>query len=180
MQGVSGKIYRELSASINSSHKKKQPSTVISYSAAFSMSSYYSYYFAAGAAGAGAPGAGAGAPGAPGAGAGAGAPGTPGAGAGAAASFLAGSAGFFSGADGQPTNTSENAINISTERMKVNTFFINVVPPFKIFQTLGVKPIPLATQNTPFFFLVKINLSNISLKNGALILSYPDHLSTMV
>jgi hypothetical protein len=114
----------------------------------------------AGAAGAGAPGAGAGAPGAPGAGAGAGA--------GAAASFLAGSAGFFSGADGQPTNTSENAINISTERMKVNTFFINVVPPFKNFQTLGVKPIPLAWQNTPFFFLVKINLSNISLKNGTL------------
>jgi hypothetical protein len=113
----------------------------------------------AGAAGAGAPGAGAGA-GAPGAGAGAaGAPG-----AGAAASFFAGSAGFFSGADGQPINTNENAINISTERMKANTFFINVVPPFKIFQTLGVKPISLGTKHTPFFPLVKINLPNISEK----------------
>jgi hypothetical protein len=101
----------------------------------------------AGAAGAGATGAGA---------AGAGAPG-----AGAAASFFAGSAGFFSGADGQPTNTNENAINISTESMKANTFFINVVPPFKIFQTLGVKPISLGTQHTPFFSLVKINLPNI-------------------
>jgi hypothetical protein len=109
----------------------------------------------AGAAGAGAAGAGA---------AGAGAPGA-GAGAGAAASFFAGSAGFFSGADGQPTNTNENAINISTESMKANTFFINVVPPFKIFQTLGVKPISLGTQHTPFFPLVKINLPNIPENN---------------
>jgi len=101
----------------------------------------------AGAAGAGAAGAGA---------AGAGAPG-----AGAAASFFAGSAGFFSGADGQPTNTSEKAINISTESMKANTFFINVVPPFKIFQTLGVSPISLGTQHTLFFSLVKINMPNI-------------------
>ncbi len=114
----------------------------------------------AGAAGAGAAGAGAGAPGAGAPGAGAGAPGAPGAG--AAASFFAGSAGFFSGADGQPTNTSEKAIHISTERMKANTFFINVVPPFKIFQTLGVKPISLGTQHTPFFPLVKINLPSIS------------------
>ena len=112
----------------------------------------------AGAAGAGAPGAGAAGAGAPGAGAGAGAPG---AGA-AAASFFAGSGGFFSGADGQPTNTNENAINISTESMKANTFFINVVPPFKIFQTLGVNPTSLGRKHTPFFFLVKINLPNIS------------------
>jgi hypothetical protein len=45
--------------------------------------------------------------------------------------------------------------------MKANTFFINLVPPFKIFQTLGVKPISLGTQHTPFFPLVKINLPNI-------------------
>jgi len=53
--------------------------------------------------------------------------------------------------------------------MKANTFFINVVPPFKIFQTLGVKPISLGTQHTLFFFLVKINLQinlpNIPQKN---------------
>jgi hypothetical protein len=46
--------------------------------------------------------------------------------------------------------------------MKANTFFINVVPPFKIFQTLGAKPISLGSKHTPFFFLVKINLPNIS------------------
>lgn len=86
----------------------------------------YRYYFAAGAAGAGAPGAGAAGAGAPGAGA-------PGAGAGAAASFLAGSAGFFSGADGQPTNVSVRATNIRTERIKANTLFINVVLLSKIF-----------------------------------------------
>jgi hypothetical protein len=48
--------------------------------------------------------------------------------------------------------------------MKANTFFINVVPPFKIFQTLGVNPTSLGRKHTPFFFLVKINLPNISLK----------------
>ena len=49
--------------------------------------------------------------------------------------------------------------------MKANTFFINVVPPFKIFQTLGVKPISLGTKHTPFFSLVKINLPQYFLKN---------------
>ena len=78
--------------------------------------------------------------GAPGAGAaGAGAPGA-GAGAGAAASFFAGSAGFFSGADGQPTNTNENAINISTESTKANTFFINLVLLSKFFRHWALSP----------------------------------------
>jgi len=45
--------------------------------------------------------------------------------------------------------------------MKANTFFINVVPPFKIFQTLGFSPISLGTQHTLFFSLVKINMPNI-------------------
>ncbi|MEN6318430.1 MAG: hypothetical protein ABFD82_06700 [Syntrophaceae bacterium] len=159
---VFGTLCRMLPAGSNFPQKNK-PSIQLKCSVVFLYKNKYRYYFAAGggagAAGAGAPGAGAGAPGAPGAGAGA--PGAPGAGAGAAASFLAGSAGFFSGADGQPTNASVNAINISTERMKANTFFINLVPPFKNFQTLGVKPIPLAWQDTPFFHLVKLNLSNI-------------------
>ena len=142
-------LFRILSAGSNFP-KKNKPSIHLKCSVVFLYKNKYRYYFAAGggagAAGAGAPGAGAGAPGA---------------GAGAAASFFAGSAGFFSGADGQPTNVSVNAINISTERMKANTFFINLVPPFKNFQTLGVKPIPLVWQNTPFYPLVKLKLSII-------------------
>jgi hypothetical protein len=48
--------------------------------------------------------------------------------------------------------------------MKANTFFINVVPPFKIFQTLGIKPISLGSKHTPFFSLVKINLPDFPQK----------------
>ena len=57
------------------------------------------------------------APGATGAGAGAGA--------GAAASFLAGSAAFFSGADGQPTNVNVSVTKKRIEKMIANSFFIN-------------------------------------------------------
>jgi len=45
--------------------------------------------------------------------------------------------------------------------MKANTFFINLVPPFKIFQTLGINPTSLGSKHTPFFPRVKINLPNI-------------------
>ena len=83
-------------------------------------SGYYQCYLCAGAAGAGAGGAG-GAAGAPGAGA----AGAPGAGAGAAASFLAGSGGFFSGADGQPTNVNVTATTKRIDKMIANSFLID-------------------------------------------------------
>jgi hypothetical protein len=91
-------------------------------SAAFFLSRYYKYYLCAGAAGAGAGAGGAGgAAGAPGAGAGA--PGA--AGAGAAASFLAGSGGFFSGADGQPTNVNVTATTKRIDKMIASSFLID-------------------------------------------------------
>ncbi len=122
----------------------------------FLSRSYREYYFVAGAAGAaGAAGlaSGAGAPGAAGLASGAGA----GAGAGAGVS----TAGFCSSAFLHPTTVNENVPKRSRARKIANVFFIDVSPPFKDFQSSGTKPNPVheCSKNTPFFYLVKLNLS---------------------
>jgi hypothetical protein len=105
--------------------KRSRPSTKIAgYSVCFL--SIIEYYFVAGAGAA--PGAGAGVAGAgavPPAGAGPGA----GAGAGAGASTF-GASGFGSSAFLQPMTAKENVTKKSRERIRANTFFINLSPPF--------------------------------------------------
>ena len=100
------------------------------------LSRHYQCYLCAGAAGAGA-----------------------GAGAGAAASFLAGSGGFFSGADGQPTNVNVTATTKRIDKMIANSFLIDFYLLCEKVSDVGKSTRSLMLgRYSIYFYLVKINL----------------------